>query len=235
MTTREPPKSTTRLPDADLHHAALDQLNIPNPPTEPAPQQPHLLLLQGPPLSGKTTLSEHLQVSIPTAMVPIENDRLRPLIVNRLDDARDRFSTRESEATYQLAAHLARHALRHGWHVLHDATNLDPHRRSHLLTAADHENAPTLTLHVETPPEMREERARTLGPDALRAHRAIGDAPRPEPRTPTIRLDGTQPPAQAAARILEDPLFSQIDAHEDRPPRRLHPKTHTPRDPLDAR
>ncbi len=184
------------------------------PQNKPKPPTPTLILLTGPPLSGKTTLAQHLQRTHPHGILIIENDALRPHAANTLHNGPPRFTNEETNATYHLAHILAHDALQQGHHVLHDATNTNPHHRQQAKNTAQTAQARTLTLHIHTPLTTRTQRAHRQGHHALQAHQALKHAPPPD-EPDTITLDGTQPPHEHAQTLLQHPLLSTSPTPED--------------------
>lgn len=171
-----------------------------------------MIVLAGPPLSGKTTFARHLTQALPVATVHVENDRLRSGVAEALGRAGPTFGGQENHLTYEAARDLIDRALEAGVHVLHDATNLRQSTRADAYALADRWDAPARVVFLQASRAVREDRAHEEGPAAEQAHAALG-ARRPTPeacRRPCITLDGTRPPAENLRQLLGDPAFGHL-------------------------
>lgn len=179
---------------------------------KPRPEQPVCLLMAGVPLAGKTTLARRLVEAIDQAAVHVENDRLRPRVTERLGREEPVFSGDENHATYQAAREVLEQALEAGFHVVHDATNLDESDRRPAYELADTLEAPVRVLFVQAPCEVRRSRAEEAGPAARQAHEALGDRqPSPEACSREHRvLDGTREVDSLVDEVLADGAFAAL-------------------------
>lgn len=171
-----------------------------------------LVLVAAIPVSGKTTLSHALAEAIEGPVAHIENDAIRPHVVQALGRSQPLYTAEENLAVYEVCRGLCRRALEAGCHAIHDATNLDEGLRTLSYQLADELNAPVGVLFVRTPREELIERAERLDRDRQRALAKFLDI---EPDAQAcergfVEVDGTQPVAQNVAEVLAHPAFEAL-------------------------
>lgn len=207
---RPEPSSRPTLPEAladELWDEAQPWIRA-----RPLPSRPLLVLLAGPPLSGKTTLARTLEVRAVTATLVVENDELRERVVRRLHGEAPTHDARENFFTYRTAEDLVSRALGAGANVVHDATNLDEGGRRRFYRAADRAGADVVVLVVETAAGVREERALRETDDRAAAHRKLG-ARRADPGRvgrACLVVDGTGPVSATANALAADPALAPL-------------------------
>jgi len=130
---------------------------------------PTLLLLAGPPLSGKTTLGRALLEACAEPTLLIENDAVRNVLVNM-----PKFSAAEHRRVYNTSWELTRLGLQNGQHVILDATNRDEIGRQGAYQAGQESGSRVGVVFTIVRPEVIRARLQDAPPTQRRASRRIG-------------------------------------------------------------
>lgn len=173
----------------------------------PRPPRPLLVVLAGPPLSGKTTLARALAEEAPAALLHVENDAVRA----RLAQGQPTHGPGENHLTYRASWALAQRAIEAGCHALHDGTNLTEQGRRGAYRAADSALAPAVVVFVDTPAGVQRARAEAGGPQRLAAWEQLGHR-RPALRAtrPHATVDGTRPLEELVAQLRALPALAPL-------------------------
>jgi predicted kinase len=122
--------------------------------------RPFLIMLVGPPGTGKSRLARHLGVVLDAQIV--ETDRVRKQLFSE-----PRYTGGEHAAVYGWCHTVLRSALVVGRSVIFDATNLEERPRRRVYSIAEECNAQLMIIWVACPPGIVQERLlrRKLAPE----------------------------------------------------------------------
>ena len=174
--------------------------------------QSFLLLVGGPPGSGKTTLARGLAARLGCLL--IHSDEVRQEV--RVPSGEDRYSERSKDAVYDEMLRRGEFALRHGENVVLDATWGSPERRHRAERLAKELPAQATALECRVPLGVAAARAESrmqAGSDASQAgatvSRALTQAWQPWAEAHLVDTEVTPEESLAAAlAVLPEPLRS---------------------------
>lgn len=115
---------------------------------------PNLIIMAGPPLSGKTTLAKEVVRRALEPTVQIENDAVRAQIVSEMKLASPKFTPAEHRTVYNVSWELIRLALSQHCHAIFDATNRTDDGRAPAYAAASEYKSEILVIFVRANPEI---------------------------------------------------------------------------------
>lgn len=126
----------------------------------PAASPPALVVMVGPPGTGKSHLVRQVRSRVPAATV--QSDEIRRSMIDR-----PQYTPDENRRVFRVAHDLTERMLRGGESVIFDATNLRERNRRELYEIAERAGARVLVVHVIAPDSVVAERLRTrlLGVD----------------------------------------------------------------------
>lgn len=131
---------------------------------------PVLIMMAGPPLSGKSTLAKEIARRAFEPTLLIENDVIREQIVS----APPKFTITEHRRVYNVSWELIRLALANHCNVVFDATNRTDSGRAGAYAAASEHSARVLVIFVTTNPEALFRRYRSVKPERQKAFDKLG-------------------------------------------------------------
>lgn len=131
---------------------------------------PTLIMMAGPPLSGKTTLAKEIARRTLEPTLLIENDTVRDQIVSA-----PKFTAAEHRRVYNVSWELIRLALSQHCNVIFDATNRTDDGRAGAYAAASEHNARILVIFVNASPKTLTARYRSVKSERQRAFDKLGD------------------------------------------------------------
>ena len=115
--------------------------------------EPTLIIMAGPPLSGKTTLANEIVRRALEPTLLIENDAVREYIVSEMRLAAPKFTVAEHRMVYNVSWELTRLALAQRCNIVFDATNRTESGRAGAYAAASEYNARVLVIFMKASPE----------------------------------------------------------------------------------
>ena len=136
--------------------------------------RPSLILMAGPPLSGKTTLANEIVRRALEPTLLVENDVVRAHIVSEMKLPAPKFTIAEHRRVFNVSWELIRLALSQHCNVIFDATNRTESGRAGAYAAASEYNARTSVIFMEVGPETLSTRYRSAKPEKQKAFAKLG-------------------------------------------------------------
>jgi predicted kinase len=136
--------------------------------------EPTLVIMAGPPLSGKTTLANEIVRRAQEPIILIENDAVREHIVSEMKLAAPKFNITEHRRVFNVSWELIRLALSQHCNVIFDATNRTDSGRAGAYAAAAEYNARIMVIFMKVSPEMLSTRYGSAGLQKQKAYDKLG-------------------------------------------------------------
>lgn len=96
---------------------------------------PHLLVMSGLPMSGKSYLSNIIEEKLDGNICIVRTDFFRPTVAKHMGRNEPVYTNNEHEHVFTLGHELAKKALENNWNVIADATNLTEQFRKWAIDA----------------------------------------------------------------------------------------------------
>lgn len=167
---------------------------------------PALVVMSGPPLSGKTTLAKGIIDRAAEPAILVENDEIRTHVSREMGAEVPRFTIKEHRMTYNVSWELIRIGLAHGCHIVFDATNQTDRGREGAYAAAAERGAKALVIFVSASPEVIRSRFEAASPARRRAFGKLGSR-RFTPRdcsVPFVELETARSPDTILRELVPD-------------------------------
>lgn len=136
--------------------------------------EPALIMMAGPPLSGKTTLANEIVRRALEPTLLIENDTVREHIVSEMKLDAPKFTAAEHRRVFNVSWELIRLALSQHCNVIFDATNRTDGGRAGAYAAASEYNARVLVIFMKVSPEILSTRYHSAKLEKQKAYDKLG-------------------------------------------------------------
>ena len=136
--------------------------------------EPTLIIMAGPPLSGKTTLAKEIVRRALEPTLLIENDAVREHIVSEMKLAAPKFTADEHRRVFNVSWELIRLALSQHCNAIFDATNRTDSGRAGAYAAASEYNARILVIFMKVSPEILSTRYHSAKLERRKAYDKLG-------------------------------------------------------------
>jgi predicted kinase len=136
--------------------------------------EPTLIIMVGPPLSGKTTLAKEIALRASEPTLLIENDAVREHIASEMKLAAPKFTAAEHRKVYNVSWELIRLALSQHCNVIFDATNRTDSGRVGAYAAASEYKARILVIFMKVSPEILSARYHSVKSERQKAYDKLG-------------------------------------------------------------
>ena len=136
--------------------------------------EPSLIIMAGPPLSGKTTLAREIVRRALEPTLLIENDAVREHIVSEMKLSAPKFTADEHRKVYNVSWELIRLALSQHCNVIFDATNRTDSGRAGAYAAASEYNARILVIFMKASLEILTARYHSVKSERQKAYDKLG-------------------------------------------------------------
>ena len=113
------------------------------------PGPARVLVMSGPPLSGKSHLVGFIEKRVPGSFLLVRSDEIRPVVAKCLGRQRPAYDELEHATTFIVASEVVRAGLTMNWPVVVDATNLKEEFRRWAYEPADALKANLIVAFME--------------------------------------------------------------------------------------
>ncbi|MFO7618220.1 MAG: ATP-binding protein [Thermoplasmata archaeon] len=113
------------------------------------PGPARVLVMSGPPLSGKSYLVGLIEKRVPGSFILVRSDEVRPIVSKCLGRQRPAYDAIEHAATFIVASEFIRAGLSMNWPVIADATNPKEELRRWAYQPADDLKASVIVVFME--------------------------------------------------------------------------------------
>ncbi|MBA3046209.1 MAG: ATP-binding protein [Candidatus Thermoplasmatota archaeon] len=118
------------------------------------PGPSRVLVMSGPPLSGKSHLVGLIEKRVPGRFLLVRSDEVRPIVSKCLGRQRPAYDDIEHVTTFMVASEVVRAGLSLNWPVIVDATNLKEEFRRWAYVPADDLKASTIVVFMQVTDEI---------------------------------------------------------------------------------
>jgi predicted kinase len=135
---------------------------------------PALVIMAGPPLSGKSTLANEIVRRALESTLLIENDAVREHVVSEMKLTAPKFTITEHRRVFNVSWELIRLALSQHCNVIFDATNRTDSGRAGAYAAASEYNARILVVFMKVSPDILSARYHSATLEKKKAYDKLG-------------------------------------------------------------